>query len=205
MSADEKKKKKQEYKDEKERIKKYNKELKNARKTELPELYEPLVLNSELLFALAEKKGISQTEKDDIDALLQSSTNGIFCVSPINNAYSFSDNSVNVGATLKSDEIDIPAILLTKESEINIAITDGDKTTVIDDYKISEVKRKGSSSINDFTVKITSKKWNKYKWTKDSNINITITYKDAYDKTYSMDYKVKSIKNNWNGKKVEFE
>ncbi|MCR5515152.1 MAG: hypothetical protein K6F41_01730 [Lachnospira sp.] len=205
MSADEKKKKKQEYKDEKERVKKYNKELKNARKTELPELYEPLVLNCDLLFALAEKKGISQTEKDDIDALLQSSTNGIFCVAPINNAYSFSDNSVTVGATLKDDEIYIPVVLLTKESEISIVITDGDKTTVIDDYKISEVKRKGSSSINDFTAKITSKKWKKYKWTKNSSINITITYKDAYDKTYSMDYKVKAIKKHWNGKKVEFE
>jgi wobble nucleotide-excising tRNase len=46
-------------KDEKNQIKDYNKTLKNNRKTELPSIYEPLLLNCELLFALLEKVDVS--------------------------------------------------------------------------------------------------------------------------------------------------
>ena len=92
MTEEEKKEVEQEYKDEQKRLKAYNKSLKETRKTELPSLYEPLVLNCELLFALADEINISNQEKSEIEAILQTGSNGVFMVDPINAHYSFSTN-----------------------------------------------------------------------------------------------------------------
>lgn len=204
MTKEQKKAKETEYKAEKKRAKEYNKQLKETRKTELPELYEPLVLNCELLFALAEKKGISQTEKNDIDSLLQTSTNGIFYVAPVNDAYSFSKKTEKYSAVITKDGIAIPASLLTKEAKIEIVAVDGATKTVFDDYKIAEVKRNGNT-VSEFAVNISSKKWDKYEWTADSKVSINIKYGDAYDKACSMKFKVATFEDHWYGDKVEFE
>ena len=50
-------------KDKAKQIKDYNKNLKVARKTELPPVSEPLLLNCDLLFALADQLDISENEQ----------------------------------------------------------------------------------------------------------------------------------------------
>ena len=55
MTEKEKEEAEKEYKAEQKRLKAYNKALKDTRETELPPLYEPLVLNCDLLFALADE------------------------------------------------------------------------------------------------------------------------------------------------------
>lgn len=188
MTEAEKKEAKQEYKDEKKRIKDYNKALKESRKTELPSLYEPLVLNCELLFALADKMNISNVEKADILAILETDTNGIFLVKPINEAYSFSGNLTKNTIELSKDEIIIPADLLTAESNIAILISDNGSATTIDTFK----------------AYIRSKKWDKYEWTADSKVTIIITYADACEKTETFRFVVEAFKEHWYGDKVEF-
>ena len=56
-------------KDEKKNIKAYNKSLIQQRETELPPVYEPLRINCELLFSLAEKLYLSNSEKDRVDGI----------------------------------------------------------------------------------------------------------------------------------------
>lgn len=63
----------------------YNKLLKTERKTELSAVYEPLVLNCDLLFALAEKKDITAPEKSKIEGILE----GTFLVETYANRYTF--------------------------------------------------------------------------------------------------------------------
>lgn len=203
MSAEDKKEAEKEYKKEKDRVKKYNDSLKKSRKTELPSLYEPLVLNCELLFALAEKSNISKTAKADIDDILQSEDRGIFLVAPINDAYSFSTNNEKILADLEKDSISIPVSLLTAESQIKIVIYDNGNEMIIDDCKISSVERKGKS-VNDFYAKVSSKKWDKIKWTADSKLTLRITYGDAYDKVIEQKYKVTEYESRWYGDKVVF-
>ena len=87
MNEEEQKAAKQEYKAEQKRLKEYNSSLKKARETELPALYEPFVLNCDLLFALAGEMGISEAEQAEIEAILQTDTNGVFLVKPINDSY----------------------------------------------------------------------------------------------------------------------
>lgn len=195
---------KREYKDEKKRVKDYNKALEEKRKTELPSLYEPLVVNCELLFALADKMKIGGEEKNEIDAILETNTNGIFLVQPVNQAYSFSDCDVINGIEVEKNEIVIPVSLLTAGSSITATVHDDSGTITIDDCVVTKVKREGST-INTFKAYVSSKKMKKYDWTADSEITITITYGDAYDKTVSFNFVVSKFEKHWYGDAVEFE
>jgi hypothetical protein len=76
---------KDELKSQQKELDKLNKSLKEKRKTELPELYEPLVVNCELLFSLANKLGIDSNEKDSINGILS----GVFIVNPVAKKYSY--------------------------------------------------------------------------------------------------------------------
>ena len=203
MDEKEKKEKKKEYEEEQKRVKKYNKALKEERITELPSLYEPLVVNCELLFALADELGISDTEKADIEAILKTSTNGTFMTKPINDAYSFNDLAKQYSVSFKKDEISIPADLLTAESKVTISVTDNNKTETIDDCDVKKVVRKGSS-IDTFTAYYSSKKLKKYKWTPDSKISLEIKYGDANDKLITFNYRVVEYEKRIIGDKVVF-
>ena len=204
LSTEQKNKKEKEYKAEKNKVNEYNNQLKECRKTELPELYEPLVLNCELLFALAQKKDISQSEKKEIELLLKTDNRGTFIVEPINVAYSFHNKNSKYSVNISKDGIIIPASLLTKKSKIEIAVTEGKSKQIFDDFKITKVERNGNN-VSDFSVIIESDKWDDYKWTADSKITITIKYCDAYNKICSLNYKVSMVEEHWYGNKVVFE
>ena len=203
MTESEKKEAKQEYKDEQRQIKDYNKALRESRKTELPALYEPLILNCELLFALANKVNINRDEQADIRAILETDTNGIFLVKPINDAYSFGECDTKNTIELSKNEIIIPAELLTAGSTITVSVTDNGIVTTIDDCVISKVEREGTT-IDTFKAHIYSKGWEKCDWTADSEITISITYADAYGKTAAFKFTVGTFEEHWYGDKVEF-
>ncbi len=195
LSDKEKKEKEQEFKDEKKRVKNYNNALNETRKTELPTLYEPLVLNCELLFALAEKMNISMAEKNEIESILQTASNGIFMSKPINNAYSFYGKDERYSFELSKSEIIIPADLLTANVTIGANIKEGNSGVAFFDFKVTKVERKGDS-IDTFFAHLTSSTWKDYKWTENSKITISITYNDAYDKQIVLSYRVSKYKKN---------
>ncbi len=203
MTADEKKEKKQEYKDEKAKAEDYNDALKEARKTELPALYEPLVVNCELLFALAEKMNISDSDKADIEAILKTESNGIFLSKPINDAYSFTHHGNEYGIEISKDKITIPAELLTANAKITVSITQNGSTETIDDCTVSKVERKGTT-IDTFVASLTSKTWDKHTWSSDSKVTINIVYNDAYDKSLEFHFAVYEYQSHWYGDKVVF-
>lgn len=206
LTEKEEEEKKKEYKVDKNRLEQYNKDLKKKRETELPSLYEPLIINCETLFAIADKLPdyCTKTKKDEIENILQTSNNGIFMVKPINDAYSFSRQNEVYNIDLKEDEIVIPVSLLTQESTITVTVTEKDKSTVFDDCIVSKVKRKGED-INTFKAYISSKRMKKYKWTPDSKILIEIKYGDAYDRSLQFKFIVGKYKKNLLGTKVEFK
>lgn len=204
MDEKEKKEKKKEYEEERDRAKKYNKSLKEERVTELPALYEPLVVNCELLFALADELGISDTEKSDIEAILKTDTNGTFLTKPINDAYSFNGSGNKYSINFEKDEINIPADLLTTESKVTVSVTDNNKTETFDDCEVKKVVRKGSS-IDTFTANYSSKQLKKYKWTPDSKVSVEIKYGDANDRTITFNFRVAEYEKHIPGDKVVFE
>ena len=92
---------KDDIKAENKRIKTYNEELKEARKTELPPVYEPLELNLELLFALAEERGCSDSEQNLIDGIVK----GIFYTEHLNAQYSFAYEAPVLEASYDKDTL----------------------------------------------------------------------------------------------------
>ncbi len=195
MTEDEKKSAEQEYKDEQKRLKAYNKSLKETRKTELSTLYEPLVLNCDLLFALAAEMNISKSEKQEIEAILQTDTNGVFLSKPVNDRYSFATITADYHIDFSKDEIVIPANLLTAEAKITVKVNDGGKTTVFDDCIVTKVERDGDE-IESFVAHISSEQMEDYKWTESSRVTVEISYGDNYD-AITFNFKVKEYKVNW--------
>ena len=195
MTEAEKKEAEKEYKEEKKKAKNYNKSLIEARKTECPVVYEPLILNCDLLFALADKLKISDTEKTEIEAVLQTENNGIFIVEPINNRYSFSERKTSDKIEIKKDKAIIPVSLLSDKAKVTIIITDNGKTTTYDDCVIENVERK-ENKINAMSATITSDKMEDYTWSAKSKVTISINNGDEKD-TVSVDFKVTEYSSNW--------
>lgn len=203
LTDKEKKEKKKQYSEEKEQVKKYNKALKEERKTELPSIYEPLIVNCELLFALADEMNISSKEKADIEAIMQSSSNGTFIIKPVNEFYSFTNSKDGYSASVTKDEIIIPVSLLSAESEISITVSDKSTSKTFTDCKIKKVERKGKD-INSFSAYVSSAQFKKHDWSKDAKMAITIKYCDVYDKEYVLNYRVSEYEKHWYGDKVVF-
>lgn len=195
MTEDEKKDAEQEYKDERKRLKAYNKALRETRKTELPTLYEPLVLNCELLFALADKMNISNQEKAEIEAILQTDKNGVFLVDPINAHYSFSANTSDQSIELKKDKVIIPVNLLSADAKVVVTVADNGKSVTFGDYVVTEVKREGDS-VDSFFAHVSSKLMKNYKWTPESKVVVKITYGEGI-KDLQFRFKVVEFKGNW--------
>lgn len=203
LTDKEKKEKKKEYEEEKKRVKAYNKSMKEARVTELPSLYEPLILNCELLFALADELNISDAEKTDIEAILNTNKDGVFLTKPINDAFSFSDAANQYSISLTKDDIGIPAELLTTGAKVTATVTEDGHSEVYDDCSIQKVVRK-DSSIDSFIAYYSSKRMKKHKWKDNSKVTIEIQYTDANNRTITFNYAVVDYQEHWYGDKVVF-
>lgn len=186
---------KEEIKAEQKRIDEYNDSLKEKRKTELPPLYEPLVLNCDLLFALANELKIDNSEKTVINKILQTETNGVFLSDTINDKYCFDTTQNDYSVNLKKDKVIINANLLTQGSNITITVDDGKETTVLDDFTIKSVNRIGKT-VDSFEAQYDSKKMRSYKWSSDAKIKIEISNGESFE-TVVLNYKVKEYKGNW--------
>lgn len=179
---DEKKKEeaKKEYQAEKERLKAYNKALKEARKTELPPLYEPLVLNCDLLFTLADEIGISKEEQSEIEDILHTADNGVFLTDPVNDHYSFTDARDEYSIELTKSSIRVPVSLLSAGAKIIVNVSDDGEITTFDDCEVTKVERQGDT-IDTFMATISSKMMKGYKWTENSKVEVSITNSEIGD------------------------
>ena len=180
---------------EEKRLDAYNDSLEDIRKTELPPLYEPLVLNCDLLFALADKLEISNKEKTEISKFLQTEKNGIFLSDVINNKYRFDIAEEEYDVALSKGNIIIPAKLLVQGATVTVTVVDGKDTTVFDDFEIKKVKRAGDK-VETFEAQYDSKKMRSYKWSSNSKIKIEISCGESFDPLV-LQYKVKNHKGNW--------
>lgn len=195
MTETEKKEAQQEYKEEQKRVKAYNKALKEARETELPVLYEPLILNCELLFALADKIDISDSEKIEIEDILRTDYNGVFLSKVINSRYSFGSLKEEYGIDFSKDEIVIPVYLLNEGTRFVITVKDGGETTTIGDCTVTEVVRK-EKEFDSFIAYVSSDALKDYDWTTNTKVSVSIYNGDNYNPII-FNFKVKEYKDNW--------
>ena len=204
LTEEEKKEVKQEYKDEQKRLKAYNKAMKEKRKVELPPLYEPLILNCDLLFALAEEMHINNLEMKEIEDILQTDINGVFLTKPINEQYSFSTSSSDYSINFSKDKIVIPVDLMATEAEIVVLVIDNNKTVTFDDCTVTKVERE-KDTIESFYAYVSSDQMKDYEWTEDSKAIVKIINNDE-DNPLIFRFKVAEYKARWPiSDKVVFE
>lgn len=160
-------------KDEKNQIKDYNQELLEARKVELPPVYEPLVLNCELLFALAEEKDITSSEQTRIEGILHHGDTTVFLDQNLENQFTFNPKPISVDAEFKGDTLIVPANVISETSFIKVTVTESGDTNVYTDWVVKEVERE-SDEVGSYKVSFTSKECDNQKWSANSIVKVEI-------------------------------
>ena len=190
-------------KEEKKQIESYNKMLKETRKTELPPVYEPLILNGDLLFAIANELNITNVERNRIDRMLHTNGDRLFLTETIDDQYWFSSAS-----TVLLDEINIdfggsvmiiPASYLTKDASISVTVTEPENNIpiVMNDWVIERVERGNEEEVSSFEAAYISKKAKKYTWLPDSKVIVEIHPKNGMGISYTKVYMTEGTKNAW--------
>lgn len=194
-------------KDEKKQIKEYNKFLKEQRKVELPPVYEPLVLNCDLLFALAGKLDINKDEKDQIEGILHESGEALFLSEALENQYTFSSDAMVFEAKFDKDMLVIPVVCVSERSVIKVTVNNNEEEIVYDDWEVKEVKRSSDEGIAEYTVAYTSKKAGDQVWSDNTTVKVEIFMDEVTDKAaIILNFKVSKYKDLWLiSDTVEFE
>lgn len=160
-------------------ISNYNKLLKEERKTELPPVYEPLLLNCELLFSLAEELDIPAEKKQLVESILHGNGECIFLSTPIDDQFRF--ESTDAGYTELTISFDgkklvLPASLVSDGSVITVTVIPAEGETVtFNDWVVSKVDRKEESNLASFEVTYQSAAADEYKYAAGATISIDVS------------------------------
>lgn len=166
-------------KEERDQAKKYNKAVKEQRKSELPPVSEALCLNCELLFALADKLNKNE-DKKTINSILGKE---VFIVCPLREKFTFNlKNKSQYDIAYDSDTISIPVKMLTDKCKIEVNVVSNGKTRKFSDWKIIEVKRNKSEDINKFTATFKSESAKKFKYSNGDKVTVSITPTESLPK-----------------------
>ncbi len=183
-------------------VKKVNEMLKETRKTELTPASEALLLNCDLLFAVADLLKIDSTEQARVDAILHPQGARLFLNESVDNKYWFSAPEAK-----KADDIDItfggtalvlPVTMINSEATIEVSVKekDAEEPIVISDWRLDKVERKEEGKIDTFGAFFLSEEAKKHIWGAESSIVITIKT-GTDDIAYEFKYTTVSVKKEW--------
>lgn len=142
-------------------IEQYNKLLEEERKKATAPISDALVLNCDLLFALADTLEISEAEQQKIDGILHDDGERLFLVAPVDDVYWFNNPNVYasgemIDISFTKNAITIPAAYVTADAMVTVTVTnaEGDQTYV--DWELTKVDRKDKSDIFSFIATYSS-------------------------------------------------
>lgn len=178
----------------------YNEFIKANRAKELPPVYEPLLCNCELLFTLAEKLDISESEKSIIDSMLHDDP--VFLNYELDKAFSYnktsailnsdaSNSSITFKGIITDTRFTFPVVLASEGSVVSAIVVNDGKEIIIDDWIIAEVNRNNSKDVSDFEAVYTSKAAKSIKFKEGDTVTFKITPPGAFEEnTVSIRFKV---------------
>lgn len=164
----------------KDEIKNYNMMLREERKTALPPVHEPLMLNCELLFSLASELKIDEAEKQRINGILHENGAPLFLVEPIDMLYRADKDGYTVASTnitYAGGKITVPAQYITDGAVITVTVTRNGEETVFEDWTIEKVERKEKDDLSTFTATFASKVAREFKFAAGDTMHIEIVPK----------------------------
>ncbi len=185
----------------KKETKKYNKLLKKERKIALPPVSEALYLNADLLFALANKMGVTEEEKETLEAILHENKDEIFLAKALDQRFWFEGKHKKldidkINISFDGEKLSIPASCVTDRVDIQVIVSGKKKETLIDDWTVKKVKRpRKSKDCSEFTVIFESEKAKDYKYKSGDKIDIKVMpVADTPDENVVFQYVVKPDK-----------
>ncbi len=163
-------------KTQREDIKKYNELIRQQRKTELPPVYEPLLLNCELMFSLKEKMGNSGAEDQRVQSILHPNGAALFLAAPIDAAFGGQTDIPDGTVGFSGGTLTVPANVLTADSSVKVSVTipDADEPVIFEDWTIEKAERGKEGEITTFSAAFTSETARKYAWKPGMQITIEI-------------------------------
>ena len=169
-------------KEHKAEIKAYNKAMKELRATELAPISEPLYLNCELLFALADQLKKDQPAKELINGILHENDEPIFLVQPLDSLFYYTDNIPTTEAAIEKidfngKQITLPLSLISNTGSIRATVVTDGEIVVFDDWTLKTVQRGEKEQFDTFTAVYTSETASKFKYTAGAEISVEITPK----------------------------
>lgn len=186
----------------KEEVKKVNNMLKETRKTELTPTSEALLLNCDLLFAVADLIKIKDVEKARVDAILHPQGARLFLNEDIDNKYWFAKqeakNVDDIDITFGGTALVLPVTMITGEAAIEVSVKekDAEEPVVITDWKLDKVERKEEGKIDTFGAFFLSEEAKKHTWGPESDIIVTVKT-GTDDIAYEFQYTTASVKTEW--------
>lgn len=195
---------------EKDEVNQYNKIIKEERKTALPPVNEALYLNCDLLFALAEQRNVPETEKARIEAILHENGDNIFLTDALDERFWFTskheidEDTINIEYDGK--KLVIPATCVTERSVVTVTIFDNSGKTVLDDWKVTGVKRPNNGGFSEFEATYESEKGKAYKYLAGGLVTIKVVpVAEASDEYLEFEFNVIAIKNLYVFDGIKFE
>lgn len=188
----------------KDQIKKYNQALKDERKTEFPPISEPLVLNCELLFALAQELDITDAERAKVETILHPNGAPLFLTNVIDEPFWFNEkaafpDNADIPIEFNGTGIAMPIPYIAKDCTITVNVKEknAEEPVIIDDWIMYEVKRGTEGDINTFIALFSSEEAKLHVWEPESTIIITIEPQTGNAKSYTFKYTAEGTKKEW--------
>ncbi len=191
-------------KSEKKQIENTNKALEETRKTEMPPVCEPLRLNCDLLFALADELKISESEQQKIDGILHLKGAPLFLTEALDARYWFLHDAVmdveNTDVEFGGTAILLPAVCCTSDAQITVSVkeADAEEPVLLTDWKVDSVERVTEGDVSSYRAVYTSEQAHDHDWQPDAMILIDIQPKaDADISGYHFEFSSTGTKNEW--------
>ena len=188
-------------KEKKKEIEQLNKQAEEERKTALIPVSEPLTLNCDLLFSIAEVLEINSAEQAKIESILHHNNQPLFLIPTIDNRYWFSERENVDGAEIAVSYADgvfkIPVQHVSDKSKIILEITSDNAVTEISDWDIVKVERKDKNDLSSFTVSFSSTEAKKHKFKSGDQLLFAVAPTgDAQESEYDFEF-VAEEKTDW--------
>lgn len=191
-------------KSEKKQIENANKTLEETRKTELPPVYEPLRLNCDLLFSLADILKVSECEQQKIDGILHPNGTPIFLTETLDEQYWFlhdlkldiANTDIEFGGTA----IILPATCCTSNTQITVSVQEAnaEEPAVLTDWKVASVNRETEGELSTYHAVYTSEQAHHHDWQPGAAIQVDIQPKaDANLPIYHFEFITEGTKKEW--------
>lgn len=192
-------------KEEKTEIDQYNKYLREEIKTAMPPIYEPLLLNCDLLFMLADELNIAENEKAKVDGILHENGKSIFLIPSVDAKYWFTKtaevtDTKEIEVTYTVKELSIPVACVSAGALIKVTVlnSEAEAPALYEDWTLQRVERKSKGNIASFIAIYQSPSAQKHEYNQGAAVEVEVLPKDGIlTETFKFQFTATQNKKEW--------